>query len=223
MFEIDKAVLSTYPGAKMGILIMEGVACSPFHSEVQFAQDLESLQVQYGHLTRKALKAAYPVKAYVDYYKQFGQSYHLLGQLDSVLQGKKSLEHPNPLLQAMFFMELESMLLTAGHDFKQLNFPLQLKLATGTEQYQSISGKEVTTVKGDIMLQDKRGVISSILRGPDSHSQITSDTREVLFTLYAPPGIEAQYLTQTLRKLEKRIQLFSPKARTILLKVFSDV
>ena len=106
---------------------------------------MEEIRSRYGHLDRATLKALHPIKSYVDYYRSFGYSYHVLGQLERILSGKRSMASASGLLSAMFLTELESMILTAGHDLDTLQTPLRLTALTGQERYLSISGKEVTT------------------------------------------------------------------------------
>ncbi len=221
MFTIDESIGTAYPGTKMGILVMKGVSYSGSQDESEQEVLLEQLCHRYAHTDRKQLKELSPTNAYVSYYKKFGQSYHLLAQLESVLKGKKTLHKESALLQAMFLSELDSMLLTAGHNLTTLRLPLVLKAATGAEVYQSISGKQVTTVSGDMMLCDTVGTISSIFRGPDDRSRITPSTTEVLFSIYAPPGIERAYIETHLGKLETRIKAFSPSSKTQHRQVFS--
>lgn len=221
MFSIDNNILASYPSTKTGILVMRGVSYSGSCKGSEITAVIDGLHQKYGHLDRAALKELHPIGAYVAYYKRFGSSYHLLPQLESMLKGKKSVHSESGLLQAMFLSELDGMLLTAGHDLSKLQLPLQLKIATGAEVYQSISGREVTAVQNDMMLCDQTGTISSILRGPDYRSRITEATTDVLFSIYAPPGIEAYYIEKNLNKLENRIRSLSPSAKTELLQIFS--
>ncbi len=221
MFSIDKGIGETLAGTKMGILIMKNISVSCSLGESEISNSFDEIQSRYGHLDRTEIKELYPVQAYAAYYKKFGYSYHVLAQLESILKGKKTLRAESGLLQAMFLSELESMLLTAGHDMSKLHLPLHLKMASGNEIYQSISGKDVTTVENDLMVCDGNGVISSITRGPDFNSRITVSTTDVLFTIYAPPGIEADYIETDLRKLKGRIKTFSPASKAEVLQVFS--
>lgn len=221
MLIVDGSVGTAYPGAKMGILVMKDVSYSNPYSEHEIDSDIDELGQKYAHLERKELKELYPVNAYIAYYKKFGCNYHLLAQLESVLKGKKTLDSDSGLLLAMFLSEMDGMLLTAGHDLSKLRLPLQLTTATGAEVYQSISGKEVTAVSGDLILNDGNGTRSSILRGPDQSSRITASTSEVLFSIYAPPGIDEDYIETNLRKLERKINTSSPAAKTEVLQVFS--
>ncbi len=220
MLRIDDSVRVLYPGVKMGILAVKDVSNSSFLTEEEIAEFHNYLCRKYAYLERKELKELYPISAYIAYYKKFDSNYHLLAQLESVIKGKKTVSFTSGLLQAMFLSEMDSMLLTAGHDLTELHLPLQLKTATGAEIYQSISGNEVSTVKEDLMLTDSNEPISSILKGPDLKSRIKTATTEVLFSVYAPPGIEEGYIEESLLKLEKRIRALSPLSRTELLQVF---
>lgn len=219
MFTIDDEIKDALPGTKIGILIMMNTSSCAI-DELEIHNSFCEIQHKYGNLDRKELKALYPIQAYTSYYKRFGYSYHVLAQLESVLKGKKILHTEFGLLQAMVLSELESMLLTAGHDLSQLKMPLQLKLASGNETYQSISGKGVTAVGGDLMICDGTSVISSVLRGPDFKSCITESTVDVLFTIYAPPGIETEYMETSLRRLEERIKACSHSSQTKVMQVF---
>jgi len=89
----------------MGFLIMCGVSSSHPYEEREVREVIAGLRKKYGQLDRKELKKLNPIQAYVAYYKRFGYSYHVLAQLESVLQGKKSLHTESGLLQAMLFSE----------------------------------------------------------------------------------------------------------------------
>ncbi len=208
------------PGTKVGVLIMKNTAPLCSLDETERSNSLCEIQHKYGNLDRKKLKGVYPIQVYTSYYNKFGYSYPVLAQLESVLKGKKALHAESGLLQAMFLSELESMLLTAGHDLSRLQLPLHLKMASGRETYQSISGKEVNAVGSDLMICDGTSVISSILRGPDFNSRITEFTSDVLFTIYAPPRIETGYIEASLRRIEERIRTVSHSSQTEVLQVF---
>jgi DNA/RNA-binding domain of Phe-tRNA-synthetase-like protein len=70
-------------------------------------------------------------------------------------------------------------------------------------------------------MRDGAGVISSILYGPDQRTQITPATRNVLFAVYAPEGIEAEVVLAHLWDLQTYVRLIAPEARTEMLQVFS--
>ncbi len=221
MIIFEQDVEENYPGTHLGILIVKGISQKSECKKEDEVIFLMELRKKYEGITRKELKAQNPVDAYAAYYKRFGQSYHLLSQLESMLKGEKTCASKSPLLQSMFFNELESMLLTAGHDLNKLKLPLHLNLAAGTECYQSISGRELTAAAGDMIMSDSTRVFSSILKGPDYDTRLTPDTRDVLFTIYAPPGIDAFKVKTALVRLEERIRAFAPDSITEILQVLT--
>ena len=73
------------------------------------------------------------------------------------------------------------------------------------------------------MIHDQAGVISSIIYGPDQRTQITPNTRNVMFTAYAPPGIDEQTVAGHLQHIQENVMIFAPQARTELLKVYKGI
>src|SRR4029077_9136761 len=117
-FEVSAEWRSTFPGACVGCLLMEGVS----NAERSVALDarLSELQVQlrarYASADRAALANLPVVQAYQAHYRAFGQTYHVLRQLESVaLKGRELASPGGTLVSAMFAAELSNMLLTAGH------------------------------------------------------------------------------------------------------------
>ena len=116
--------------------------------------------------------------------------------------------------------EMQDMLLTAGHDLDMLQLPLTLNVATGTEQYTLLRGEEQVLKPGDMMISDQKGIISSIVYGPDQRTQITPATRNVIFTAYAPPGIDERTVAEHLQHIQDNVLVFAPQAQVELLKVY---
>jgi len=199
----------------IGILTMQNVTNQPSHDGLNAAkQELsESLRTQFAHAQRNDLIKLHPLDAYHGYYKQFGRNYHVLFQLESIIQGKP-IPTVSTLVEAMFMAELKNMILSAGHDLEKLSTPLYLRKSTGVENYTSISGKEIATVSGDHMLADSDGVISSILKGPDKRTCITAETRQVLYAAYATSDIPNDLLLQHLNDIEAYVRIFSPESVT---------
>jgi DNA/RNA-binding domain of Phe-tRNA-synthetase-like protein len=112
--------------------------------------------------------------------------------------------------------ELDDLLLTAGHDLDALALPLTLDVAKGDETYTLLRGDPQTLKAGDMYIRDGQGVISSVLCGPDQRTQITPSTTRVGFTVYAPPGIDADTVAAHLRSLEANVRLIAPQAELLL-------
>ena len=124
------------------------------------------------------------------------------------------------LVEAMFMAEMKDLLLTAGHDLDTLRLPLTLDVATGNETYTLLRGEEQTLKRGDMMISDQIGVISSILYGPDQRTQITPETSNVIFTVYAPPGIEENMVVGHLQHIQEYVMIFSAQAQVESLKIY---
>ena len=83
-----------------------------------------------------------------------------------------------------------------------------------------MNGKEQVLKTGDMFIADTEGILSSIIYGPDSRTQITPKTRQVLFTVYAPPGIERPIVQQHLEDMRDNVLLVSPEAEVKELEVY---
>ncbi len=223
MFEVTSAWKSTYPEAHAGVLVMRAVSNPAHHAGLESEKLAleERLRVQFAGQDRAAI-ASHPVlRAYGEYYRQFKKTYHIQLQLESIVLKGKSIPSVAALVESMFMAEMQDMLLTAGHDLDTLQLPLTLDVATGTERYTLLRGEEQVLKAGDMMISDQAGVVSSIVYGPDQRTQITPNTRNVVFTAYAPPGIDEQTVMEHLQHIQDNVRLFSPQAEVELLKVYA--
>ncbi len=222
MIEVTSAWKSAYPGAHVGILVMRD-ASNPVHDpglERRKAALEEQLRAQFSGQDRAAI-ASHPVlQAYANYYRQFKKTYHIQLQLESIVSKGKSIPSVAALVESMFMAEMQDLLLTAGHDLDVLQLPLTLDVATGTEEYVLLRGEQQTLKAGDMLIRDQVGIISSIIYGPDRRTQITPETRNVIFTVYAPPGIDEQTVREHLQHVQENVMVFAPQAHVELLKVF---
>jgi DNA/RNA-binding domain of Phe-tRNA-synthetase-like protein len=222
MFEVTSAWKSTYPEAHAGVLVVRAVS-NPAHDpalENRKAALEEGLRSQFSGQDRTGI-ASHPIlRAYGEYYRQFKKTYHIQLQLESIVLKGKSIPSVAALVEAMFMAEMKDLLLTAGHDLDSLDLPLTLDVATGGERYTLLRGEEQVLKAGDMMISDQIGVISSILYGPDQRTQISPDTRNVIFTVYAPPGIDEQTVAQHLQGIKENVMIFASQAQVELLKVY---
>jgi DNA/RNA-binding domain of Phe-tRNA-synthetase-like protein len=223
MFEVTSAWKSTYPEARAGVLVMRSVS-NPVHDpalEAQKASLEEQLCAQFSGQDRATI-ASHPIlRAYAKYYRQFKKTYHIQLQLESIVLKGKSIPRVAALVEAMFMAEMKDMLLTAGHDLDALQLPLTLDIAAGNERYTLLRGEEQVLKSGDMMISDQIGVISSILYGPDQRTQITSETSNVIFTVYAPPGIKEESVAGHLQHIKENVLIFAPQAQVESLRVYS--
>jgi len=223
--QVSEAWKETYPGAAVGILAIQGVQNPRHHARLEREKEAleQALRARFSGSDRAALKALPVVQAYQEYYRRFKKSYHVLLQLESLLFKGKSIPSVAALVEAMFMAEIKNQLLTAGHDLDKVQRPVTLDVARGTESYVGINGQEQELKAGDMFIADAQGILSSIIYGPDQRTRITSGTRQVLFTVYAPPGIDKQLVEHHLRDIEANVRLITPESQTVTLRVHGDM
>jgi len=217
VFEVTEAWRQTYPTAAVGVLWLRGVSNPEGHPGLDGRKEaLEAdLRRRFAGLDRAALRALPTLAAYAAYYRRFDKTYHVQLQLESIVLKGRSIPRVAALVEAMFMAELQSQLLTAGHDVALVESPVHVDVAAGSEVYTRLDGTEQVLKAGDMYIADSRGILSSILYGPDSRTRIRPETEEVLFTVYAPPGIEAPAVRAHLDEMRSLVQLVSPAAETV--------
>lgn len=221
MFIVSERWKETYPDAMVAVLVLQNVENRKVDEGLeQRKQELEnelSLRIE----TESDLKALKPAQAYTAYYKRFKKTYPLLQQLKTLVFKKKSFPVVSALVDAMFMAEMKNLLLTAGHDLAKLSLPIAVDISQGNESYIKLSGETQALKSGDMIMADQEGVISSVLYGPDQRTKMTIDTREALFVVYAPAGVEKEGLQGHLEDIKENVVLFSPSAEIEAAKIFT--
>lgn len=222
MFEVNTEWKSAFPGAHAGVLVMRGAANPAHHPalEEQKAELEERLRRQFSGQDRSALVSHPVLKVYNEYYRRFKKTYHVQLQLESVIWKGKAIPSVASLVEVMFMAEMKNMLLTAGHDLDVLQLPLRLSVSKGTESYTLMRSEEQIVKAGDMMISDGLGIVSNIIYGPDRRTQITAGTRNVVFTVYAPSGIDERIVSDHLRDIQEYVMVIAPQAQVGLLKVY---
>jgi DNA/RNA-binding domain of Phe-tRNA-synthetase-like protein len=164
-----------------------------------------------GH-SRADLLAVPELTAYAAYYRRFEKTYHVLLQLESVAFKGKPLRARGALVSAMFAAELESGLLTAGHDAERLSGELTVDLVAAGDRYMGIGGREIEATPVDMCIRDATGIISSVVYGPDDRTRLVESTRVAVFTTYAPYGISPAAVTKHLEILAAGVRVVAPNA-----------
>lgn len=220
MLNVTPSWKSSFPNAHAGILVIRNASNPTHHAELEKrkAELEESLRAQFAGQDRAAI-ANHPVfKIYGEYYKRFKKTYHVQLQLESIVLKGKSIPSVASLVECMFMAEVKNMLLTAGHDLDKLQLPLTLDVTQGTESYTLMRGTEQTVKAGDMTISDQAGIISNIIYGPDQRTQISESTRNVVFTVYAPAGIDEQLIMRHLEDIRDYVLIVAPQVEVELLK-----
>ena len=210
----------TYPGAAVGILILENVKIQSEVSDFEAAKHKIILGLQKQFPDQNFLKTHPVIQAYSKYYKKFDKSYHVLGQLRSVIFENRPLPSVFPLAEAIYAAELKNMLLTAFHDLETISFPVKIGISSGEDTYTTLAGEEKRLKPADMMVSDQAGVISSVIYGPDKRTCVTPSTSKILIVVYAPVGIERESIISHFIDIEELIRKISPEIKMTMRSVF---
>ena len=203
-----------FPGAHIGMLLMGNVdnAKRPTPLDELKKEVVSSLRNKYAGYSRTDLLELEVLRAYKAYYKKFDKTYHVQLQLESILHKGKSLPNVNPLVDANFAAEMESLLLTAGHDADFLCPPVTIDVSSGNEEFIQMNGDKKTLKANDMMMTDSKGVVCTVIYGQDQRTPISTKTRRALYVTYVPAGIERSTVATHLDTIKRNILLFAPDA-----------
>jgi DNA/RNA-binding domain of Phe-tRNA-synthetase-like protein len=219
---VSEAWSNAYPGACVGVLRIGG-ARNPDSDpalDAMLDETAERLRNRWSGATRADLLAVPEMAAYAAYYRRFDKTYHVLLQLESVALKGKPLRSRGVLVAAMFRAELETGLLTAGHDAARLAGDLTLDVVTKSDRYVGIGGRDIEPAPGDMCIRDASGIVSSIVYGPDDRTRLSDATDAVVFTTYAPSAIGRDAVAAQLEVIASGVCAVSPAAIVESLEVF---
>jgi DNA/RNA-binding domain of Phe-tRNA-synthetase-like protein len=201
-----------FPGAVVGALAMRGVRNPARDEALEAAKRRLEQELRAGEPGAGAQTA---LRAYVDYYRDRGKTYHVKAQLETVARKGKPIPTRAALVEAMFMAELADLMLTAGHDLDALAPPVRADVTADGDRYELLSGAEAVLDAGDMMMADGAGIVSSVLRGPDRRTRITPGTGSVMFAVYAPAGIGEPLVRSHLEHIRANVKLLAPAADTV--------
>lgn len=205
---------AAFPGGGIGLLeviLTAPAAASPALNKRKRGVEAE-LRQRYGGFTRADFLALPIMAAYNRYYKRFDKTYHVLLQVESIALKGKSLPDVSPLVDANFCAEVETLVLTAGHDVSQVQPPVVIDVSRPGDEMTQMNGAARALRAGDMIMRDTAGVACSIIYGQDDRSPITDATTHVLYVAYAPAGVPAEAVDAQLQDIAANIRLFAPGA-----------
>jgi DNA/RNA-binding domain of Phe-tRNA-synthetase-like protein len=202
---------AAHPGATIGLLELSGPGNTGSSSKLnERKRELEaSLRERYNGFGRKEFLALPVIAAYERYYKRFGKTYHVQLQLESIVLKGKALPNVSPAVDANFMAEVETLVLTAGHDVAKLRAPLVIDASREGEQMTQMNGATKPIRAADMIMRDAGGISCSVIYGQDSRSPISPQTTHVLYVAYAPAGVAPELVESQLDGIEQNLRLLS--------------
>lgn len=205
---------TTHPGAAIGLLELSGVEnnLTSLKLDEQKRETEARLRERYKGFTRQDFLSLPVMSAYEKYYKRFNKTYHVQLQVESIVLKGKSLPNVSPLVDSNFIAEVETLVLTAGHDVAKLSGSILMDVSREGDHITQMNGETKAIRAGDMIMKDANGICCSIIYGQDNQSPISPGTSHVLYVAYAPVGVPAETVDAQLKKIEENIRLFSPNA-----------
>ena len=214
---------STHPGAVIGLLELSGAQNTRASVRLDDRKrDTERrLRERYEGFTRQDFLSLPVISAYAQYYRKFNKTYHVQLQLESIVLKGKNLSDVSALVDANFVAELETLVLTAGHDVAKLHAPISIDVSRDGDRMTQMNGATKAIRAGDMIMRDANGVCCSIIYGQDNRSAISPETSRPLYVAYAPAGVPEEAVEAQLRKTEENVRLFCPGASVEQHRLFS--
>ena len=203
-----------HPGACIGLLELSRVTndtpCPPLDERKRALE--ATLRERYAGFARREFLELPTMAAYAAYYRRFNKTYHVQLQLESIVLKGKRLPSVTPAVDANFMAEVETLVLTAGHDADELRGAIVMDVSREGDRMPQMSGGLKDLRPGDMVMRDDNGVCCSIIYGQDARSPITPRSTRVLYVAYAPVGVEAAEVERQLRVIEAHVRRCSPAA-----------
>lgn len=202
---------TAHAGATIGLLELSGLdntRSSPRLNERK--REIEAgVRARYKGFTRQDFLALPVMADYERYYKRFNKTYHVQLQLESIVLKGKPLPDVSPAVDANFMAEVETLILTAGHDGQKLRAPIVIDVSHEGEQMTQMNGTPRALRSGDMIMRDAEGICCSVIYGQDARSPVSPHTSHVLYVAYAPAGVAPETVEHQLRGIEEHLRLLS--------------
>ena len=207
----------------MGVVLLGNVDNTKRETPLdQKKQEVEAtLREKYSKFSRADLLELEVLKAYRNYYRHFNKTYHVQLQLESVVHKGKPLPNVSPLVDANFTAELNTLILTAGHDADLLRNFVRIDVTQAVDEFTQMNGVLKSLKPGDMMMSDADGIVCTIIYGQDQRTPISPKTGRALYVAYAPPGVPATAVSEQLDSVRDNVLLFAPEAGTELFQIYT--
>ena len=211
-----------YSTASIGILSIKNIANSDpdkFLEKIKKETEADLIR-RFSTLPRDEINNDPALKAYRDYFKKFKKTYQILLQLESVAKKGRSFPAVNPLADSCFLAEMNTFVLTAGHDEALLADSVLFDISGDNDGFTRINGEEIILKSDDIIMKSGGKNVCSVIYGQDNSTVLSSSTENAFFVSYAPEGVPVKSVAGNLDLLEFYISRFCPSSETELKDIF---
>lgn len=218
--DLTAAFRAAFPQGVFGMLVVRQCPNRPHVTSI--GEELRAIE--------SSLRSRYPgdaidtdptARAYAGHFRRYGGRYPVVHQAKTILSGRP-IESPSALVTAMFAAEVESLVLTSGHDPDSLRGPLRVDVSVDGDAYTKLSGKEQGLRPGDMIVRDDEGIIASVIHGPDHRTRLRGESRTAMFGAWCPVGVVPSAVDSHLSSLARLVRLEWPGAVVEPPRIFSS-
>lgn len=178
----------------IGLITARGIDSDALERGLGLAQETASLDT-----SQRRAQAMTRMDAFESFFTQNGFRCPLRDQFKSILE--KGLPTGSPLVRALLLAEMSTGILMGAQDASAITGTLLCDLARGGEVFAGMRG-EVLCSTGEIVLRDSRGIIATLLQGPDRRTRLKKDTRDVVFIVFSVPNIEVTDIQEAMQAVQ---------------------
>src|SRR5215467_3090399 len=150
---------AAHPGGAIGLLELSGIGTAerPAGLDDRKRTTEALLRERYRGLTRPDIASLPVMSAYVRYYKRFSKTYHVQLQVESIVSKGKSLPDVTPLVDSNFIAEVDTLVLTAGHDVDKLHGGVSIDVSRAGDELTQMHGAAKVIRADDMIMRDEKG------------------------------------------------------------------
>lgn len=180
--QLTSDLKNLYPESIFGSLIIRDFPNIQSHETLEERKrDLERrIKEGEGEVERSIM-----IKKYDSYFKQWKKTYPIEFQIKTIKDGRR-FPKVSALVDVMFLAELNSCILTSGHDLDKIQGNLTFNVSSGGELYLKLNNQEQKLKQSDVILNDEEGLLASILYGPAKRTSITMKAKNALYFAWCP-------------------------------------
>lgn len=213
--QLTSDLKNLYPESIFGSLIIRNFANIKSHDTLEERKrDLErKIKEGEGEVERSSM-----IKKYDSYFKQWKKTYPIEFQIKTIKAGRR-FPKVSALVDVMFLAELNSCILTSGHDLDKIQGNLTFDVSSGGENYLKLNNQEQKLKQSDVILNDEEGLLASILYGPAKRTSITMKAKNALYFAWCPyitdEGLIKAHLNEILSYISNISETITSEIRLI--------
>ncbi len=186
-----------YPESIFGSLIIRNIPNQKIHEALEERKrDLERrIREVHGEVDIDNI-----IQKYNTYFRMWKKTYPIEYQINTIRSGGK-FPQVSVLVDSMFIAELNSMILTSGHDLEEIRGDLSFDISREGERYLKLNGQVQKLKKNDVVLRDNEGLLACILYGPTMRTSITLKTKDALYFAWCPYVMDERLIMAHLKEI----------------------